>query len=282
MRTSSDCWRYECGEPQVAKKMKRRKPSRPLSWGEFVVPDQNQNNQTAEARWRLMTAVLEVLPIFFERLRDDVYPTFALLARDKPHDWDPGFNFEAFQQVSGPDQRLTPCLLAWARTFHAAEEIWILDGALQTLRLWHRDPESRKSLDISGFRVSCCVDTLSSDEERLFQFEHEGWDPQFEPWSRARHSIEEQVERDLEAYHQKLCELMESRGAVRARNRSSAKHFKWFALYQFGGRSSTKLLTQFPDVCDESTILKGVKAAADLLQWSNIRGFHRAPKARKT
>src|ERR1035441_1081592 len=176
--------------------MKRRKPSRPLSWGEFVVPDQNQNNQTAEARWRLMTAVLEVLPLFFACLRPKVYPTFALLARDKPHDWDPGFNFEAFQQVSGPDQRLTPCLLAWARTFHAAEEIWILDGALQTLRLWHRDPESRKSLDISGFRVSCCADPLSNEEKRLFHFGREVGAPEFKAMSPARHSIKEKVERD--------------------------------------------------------------------------------------
>ena len=156
---------------------------------------------------------------------------------------------------------------------------WILEGALQTLWLWHRHPDWRESLDISGFRSSCCVDSLSSEEERLFKFESYGWDPQIQRWGSFRDSIKEQFKKHLDAYEQRLRLLMESQGAVRARYRYSSDHFKWFALYQLGRMSAGKILQQRTDLKgDESTILKGIKTAADLLQWKSIR---KAPKGRK-
>jgi hypothetical protein len=75
----------------------------------------------------------------------------------------------------------------------------------------------------------------------------------------------------LDAYEQRLRSLLESRGAVRARHRYSVRHFEWFALWQLGGLSTTKLLKQYGGKGDESTILKGLKKAADLVQWTNIR-----------
>ena len=65
---------------------------------------------------------------------------------------------------------------------------------------------------------------------------------------------------------------MEYQGAVHVRTQRNTDHLKWFALHQLGGMSSTKLLQQHPNLKGaESTILKGIKAAAGLLQWQNVR-----------
>jgi hypothetical protein len=251
--------------------MKQGKPVRNLGWGEFILPDQSQNTEIAGARWEFTKMVRRVFPRFFEQLRERVYPSFARLAENRPGYWELGWTFETWQLQSDPDQQLMPCLLGWAREFHA-DETWILEGALQTLWLWNGDPKLRESLDMFGFRSSCCVDVLTSDEERLFTFEHEGWDPQTQRWGSFRDSIKGKFQKHLDTYERRLSSLMESRGAVRARKRYSADHFAWFALYQLGGLSATKILQQHPALKgDESTILKGVKTAAGLLQWTNVR-----------
>jgi hypothetical protein len=224
----------------------------------------------------LMEVVSRVLPGFFEQLRDRVYPTFARLAVQRPGVWGPEGTFEAVQLQADLDRQLMPLLVAWARRFHA-EEPWILEGAMQTLWHWHRDPAFPKSLDICGFRPSCCVDTLSSDEERLFTFEHASWDPQLQRWADFRASISKQFRNHLDAYKQALSSLMTSRGAVSARNRYCVAHFEWFALYQLGGMSSKRILGERPHLTgDESTIIKGVRDAAGLLKWKSVR------KARKS
>jgi hypothetical protein len=249
--------------------MKQSK-ARNLGWGEYILPDQGQNTQIAGARWKLMEVVQQVLPQFFQRLREQVYPTFARLAQNTTGYWEPGWTFETWQLQSDGDRQLTPYLLAWAKAFHV-EETWILDGALQTLALWHQHPDSRESLDICGFRTYCAVDTLNNDEGSRFRFGHYGWDPQSQTWARFRDSIQNQFKKQMDAYEQRLRSLLESQGAVRVRHRYSLKHFQWFALYQLGGLSTTKLLKQYPDLGDESTILKVLKTAAGLLQWTNIR-----------
>ena len=72
-----------------------------------------------------MEVVRRVCPRFFEQLW--VYPRFAVRAESRPGFREPGSTFETWQQLSDTDQQLTPCLLAWARAFHAEEETWILE-----------------------------------------------------------------------------------------------------------------------------------------------------------
>jgi len=188
-----------------------------------------------------------------------------------PEYWAPDWSFETWQHHPAPDSQFTESLLGWARSFHA-EETWILDGALQTLWKWHRDQTSRESLDIGGFRAVCCVDTLSSDEDRQFTFKHLGWDPQFERWARFRNAVTKEFQTYLNHYHQRLSSRMESQGALRARRQFSVDNFEWFALYQLGGMSASRILeSRLDQKHDESTIMKGVNTAAGLLQWKNPR-----------
>jgi hypothetical protein len=262
-------------QSQMGEPMKRGKQVRNLRFGEYILPVQSQNTELAAARWMLMETVSRVLPRFFEQLRDRVYPTFARLAESRPGYWERGCTMDQ----SDPDQQLAPALLGWARAFHAEEPL-ILEGALQTLGLWHRDPESRESLDIGGFRYSCCVDTLS-DEDQQFTFEHYGWDPQFQRWASFRDSAIKKFQEHLAAYERRLSSSMESQGAVRVRKPYSAAYFDWFAWYQLCGWPLSVILGECPDLKgDESTILKGVKFVADLLQWKNIRNARKARKPR--
>jgi hypothetical protein len=241
-----------------------------MDWGDYVLPDESQNTETAGARWLLIQTIAVVLPRFFEDLRDRVYPIFAHVLESRPGYWDSGWTFATWQLQPDPDQQLAPALLGWARRFHA-EEAWVLDGALRTLWLWHRDPELREGLDIGGFRYACCADTLSSEEDREFTFTHAGWDPQIQRRKSFRDSIKKQFQTQLDVYEQRLASLMERGGAVRASKRYNCLHITWFALYQMRRMSSSKILQKHPELSDESTILKGVKAAARLLQWQNLR-----------
>jgi hypothetical protein len=253
-------WYRTCWESIAeGESMKRSKKVRNLAFGEYILLEQSQNAQITGARWMLMEVVSRLLPRFFEQLREQVYPTFARLAENRPGYWEPGWTFETWQSQSDPDQQLTPRLIAWARAFQA-EEAWILEGALQTLWLWYRDPESRKSLDISGFRSSCYVDTLSSDEDQQFTFEHYGWDPQFQRWASFRDSAIKKFQEHLAAYEQRLSSLMESQGAVRARKRYRVAYFDWFAWYQLGGRPLNVILGERPDLKGDQSCAFG-KAA---------------------
>src|SRR5438093_9591611 len=124
--------------------MKQRKHSQALVGGEYVISDQrDSNNEVASARWEFIKALQRKLPAFGERLRKDVYPKFARRAGKKADYWQAGWRFSTWQLLSDRNNQLTPYLLAWAGAFNLAGEAWILEGALQTLRLWHKFPDWR-------------------------------------------------------------------------------------------------------------------------------------------
>lgn len=256
-----------------------RKQVRNLGFGEFLSPDQNQNTEIAGARWQFVRVVSRLVPTFFVLLHSQVFPLFAAVVDRRPSYWDPEWSFETWQQHSDPDPQFTLGLIEWARSFHA-EQTWIFDGALKTLWRWYRDPKSRQGLDIDGFRTAVCVDTLTSDEERKMIFEHVGWDPQLQKWSSWRPSVEEEFKNYLDAYRESLVSLMKKRGAKQARIRYSIDHFEWFASFQLLGLSATEILKLDPNLGEESNILKGLKNAARLMQWKNIRKV-RKPQTRR-
>jgi hypothetical protein len=245
---------------------------RTLAWCEYVLPQQDQNIEIAVARQEFIRLVKCVFPRFLEQLRGQVYPRYAELVETKRRE--PGWASEAWLVSDLPLE--LPTLVAWAKKFNVADEVWIIEGALRTLSLWHRDAEVRDALDVSGFDSYAAVDTLSDGDDEVFQFEHPAWDPQFQRWTTFRESIEKRFANKLLNYEQRLCSLMESQGAVRSRRRYSSDHLAWFALYQLGGMTARGILNRRSDLKgDESTILKGLKTAADLLQWKALRKFRK-------
>lgn len=81
--------------------------------------------------------------------------SFATLVRKRRRAWKSGRSLEVGKLLSDVQQQL-PCLVAWAERFNAADEMWLLEGAVQTLSLWRSEPEFRDSLDIRGFSLLLC------------------------------------------------------------------------------------------------------------------------------
>jgi hypothetical protein len=68
-------------ETSAHKATKPRNNRQALIGGEYILADRHDNNnQVASARWELIQAVYRKVPAFAERLRKDVYPTYARLA----------------------------------------------------------------------------------------------------------------------------------------------------------------------------------------------------------
>ncbi len=249
--------------------MPRRKTPR-LAYCEYVIPDPKGSVAVWIARLDLMRAVKRVYPSMLERLSADVFPAYAELAQS-------GFEFDALlwhPRVSPhrmiPDAcRLKSALRHWANSFHADAE-WFLDETLRTLRGWYVAPDWRRSLKwnpISG------VSSTRATGER-FQFDCEGWEMQLLTWAAYSQSVRKRFEQKLAEYEAASRKNAESCGLVRAPQKYSPSNFDWFVLYQFAGLSSTQIVgratRQNPDI-DESTVLKGVKAAAKLAGWGQLR-----------
>jgi len=248
-----------------------------LARGEYTSfdPVRGITTQTAAARRLLMETARQVCPEFFERLRDDVYPKFARLVRERDRQpdppfwldrrpyWEPGWRFETWRIISDRDHALTPDLRVWARSFNADED-WILEGALQTLWLWQKYPNLRESLDIKGFFPPPGGDVVISGEEAEFKFQDRGWQPQLEKWAVWRDRILERFEKELSAHKGKLCTLTEKRGAVRAYSPQGVDSFEWLALYQWKGQTLEQILNRYRMAADKTTIWHGIDKASRL------------------
>jgi hypothetical protein len=161
---------------------------------------------------------------------------------------------------------LTSALSKWAARFHIKDE-WLMDEALRTLRGWYVAPDWRKSLrwNTQRARLGAC----STGEE--FEFHFNGWETELFTWPAYRESLRKRFEDKLTEYEKNTRELAKSCGLVRARRKYSPENLEWFVLYQFAGRSSTSIANGKYGEDPDSTILKGIKAAAHLIGWDHLR-----------
>jgi len=255
------------GGKRVAIPMKPSK-NQALITGDYLICDQrgNSNNQVVSARWEFIQALQRKLPTFGERLRKEVYPKFARLARNQPGYWETGWTFVTWQLHSDRQNQLTPDLEAWAGAFHLAGKAWILEGALETLDRWHKCPDRRASLHLGGFRQHVCGPVLIGDCEHRFRLEDWGWDPQLLRWEGYRAHVQRRFAAELHAYQKRIRALAKARGAQPVHRRYSVEHLEWLALYHCGGRSLEKILKCSPFAGDKTTISKGLHQAACLIR----------------
>ncbi len=167
---------------------------------------------------------------------------------------------------------LRDALKAWGTRFNA-DVLWFLDETLRTLRGWYVAPDWRDALRWNP--ISDVSSTLAWGEP--FKFDCKGWEMQLLTWADYSRSLRERFEERLEEYQTASRKLAESRGLIRAPHKYSPDNLEWFVLYQFEGLSSKEIADR-SDVAkrrkrapDESTILKGVKAAAGLIGWDSLR-----------
>jgi hypothetical protein len=222
----------------------------------------------------LINAIKTEIPEFFKQLREGVYPAFVRATEGwiSEHDGPPTLMF-----VSDGSE-LKAALLQWARNFNLnaekEEEKWILDGALSLLWHWQRYAKNREALDVEGFLLhSSAAWGLVTEAERQFDFQHAGWNPQFQTWSDFNQEATAQFEAKLREYKQQIRNIVESRGGVQVQIRYSSDDFRYFALYRFRGMSAARIFKHLGLGGDSSTIHKGVSAAADMLQMSYKRNI---------
>lgn len=207
-----------------------------------------------------------------ERLSSDVFPAYAELAES-------GFDLDALlwhPRLSAhgmiPEGKLKTALQRWAREFHA-EEAWFLDETLKTLRGWHVASDWREALRWNPIGVG--GRTLAVGER--LHFEKEGWEMQLLTWPTYCRRAREEFEQKLAEYEANCRKLAESCGLIRAPHKYSTANLDWFVLYQFAGLPSAEVAGRDTSEksTDESTVLKGVKAAAKLLGWGQLRTARR-------
>ena len=249
-----------------------------LSYAEYVSPDEDNSVQVWQARLRVIEAAERVHPPFLRKLSTDVFPVYHQLASEGKLARE-GYNFEKALWSENP--ALTPmdvlaeegglksALTRWATQFNAEVE-WVMLGALRTLRDWYVVPDWRESLKWNTFHGRSQTVAIGKD----FEFRYQGWEMRLLTWSDYSESVQRLFEAKLLEYERATRELAESLGMVRARRKYSPDNFDWFVLYQFAGRSSTEIAERWArnlKAVDESTVLKGIKAAAKLIEWRHLR-----------
>ena len=254
----------------------RRKTPR-LAYCEYVSPDTDASSQVWLARLLLIETAKRVHPGFLETLSNGVFPFYRKLAK-KGYDFDKILwsasvsPYDALTTEGG----LKSALAKWAAEFNA-EAAWLKDGALRTLRDWYVAPDWRKSL--RWHAIHGHSDTAPTGE--AFEFRFMEWNTELFTWARYSELLRRLFEKTLLEYERKTRKLAESCGLVRATQKYSPDNFDWFVLYQFAGLSSTKIAadewsSEHSACLDNSTVRKGIKAAAKLIGWDHLRAPQRS------
>jgi hypothetical protein len=251
---------------------KRTTPS--LAFSEYVSPDSDSSVQVWRARLQVIEAAKRVFPIFLRKLSADVFPLYCQLAKEGKLAKGRNF-FDKALWGNSPFEALTDdgglkaALAEWAARFNAEAE-WIMVGALRTLRGWYVAPDWRQSLVWDPHHGRTDRPAVG----RGFEFCYPRWEVQLLTWQAYSKSLRQSLEKKLLEYEKQTREHAASRGLVRARRKYSPDNLEWFVLYQFAGMTSKTIADRYVGqgkALDESTVLKGIKAAAQLIGWNQLR-----------
>ncbi len=250
----------------------RRTP--PLAFSEYVSPNTEDSIQTWRARMEMIEAVGRVHPAFLEGLASEVFPIYCRYAKTRL-----GLD-EALSSSDRPIRdleqrsRLRLALSNWANQFNVNSD-WLVNDALRTVVGWHRVPAWLKTRTWSQMHARS--DRAAIGE--AVEFHCDGWEVQLVTWSDYRTLVRKRFEDYLSEYERRTREFAESLGLTRAQRKYSSENFGWFVLYQFAGKSYTEILDLFgPEYGEESTVRKGIAAAAKLIGWDSLRTPGQQPK----
>jgi hypothetical protein len=251
---------------------KRTTPS--LAASEYVSPNSNTSVQVWRARLQVIEAARRVFPIFLEKLSADVFPLYCQLAREGKlakgrNDFDKALWGKSPYAALTDEGGLKLALSKWVAQFNAEAE-WLMVGALRTLHGWYVAPDWRSSLAWDHHHGRRDVPAVGT----AFDFQYPGWEVQLLTWPAYSKSLRQSLEKKLLEYEKQTRELAESVGLVRAQRKYSPDNLEWFVLYQFAGMTSKTIADRYAGegkVLDESTVLKGIKAAGKLIGWNHLR-----------
>jgi len=254
---------------------------RRLASSDYLSPDSDL--EAWLARHELIEVVKRVLPEFLERLSAEVFPAYQRLAKKDSKlrkrrstttgELLPGIWASANAWNALPKNcELRTSLWEWATKFNAQDPKF-LDETLRTLRSWHANADWRKNLRwhaVHGGR-----------RERVigegFAFECHGWDLTLSSWKEYSAWVRHRFATALSDYGTKTRKLAaESKPPLTpARREYSQLNLEWFVQYQFAGMARPEIVEGVAETTlnsiDDSTVSKGIKAAAKLIGWTCLR-----------
>lgn len=257
---------------------KRTTPS--LAVSEYVSPNSDSSIQVWRARLEVIEAAKRVYPTFLETLSTEVFPLYCELAKKGKlakgrNNFDKALWGKYPYAALTEDGGLKLALTNWAARFHADAE-WLMVGALRTLHGWYIAPDWRSSLAWDRHHGRKDIPAVG----KAFEFHYPGWEVQLLSWQAYTASLRQSLEKKLLEYEKQTRELAEAVGLVRARKKYSQANLEWFVLYQFAGMTSKAIVDRYAGegkFFDESSALKGIKAAAKLIGWDQLGQSRRAP-----
>jgi len=160
-------------------------------------------------------------------------------------------------------------VLTWAARFHADAD-WLVLGALRSLDRWYQFPDYHKSLAWTTLHERSEV----AVRREPFEFRYSAWDVHLQSWGDYRAALFRRLGQQLMTYERRNRELAKSEGLIPTSKKASQVNLVWFVRYQFAGESSVKIANANSPTArpaDESTVLKGIKAAAKRIVWKHLR-----------
>ena len=149
--------------------------------------------------------------------------------------------------------QLRNALTEWANKVHLTDD-WLLDRALQTLYHWREHPA-----DVSNFweGLPSAQKFILSERERRFEYEHEGWGLEFEPWEEFVKRLHADLQDALVKYQDRTQRLALDRGwSVQRKGRYRDEHFQWLVLFHVKEQSPSAIAGH--SRIEESTVMKAV------------------------
>ena len=246
--------------------------SRRIAYSAYVSANPENSTEVAQARRLLMEFVRKLCPEFFLRLQADVFPHFEELLRQGQTLEDILWTRSPYRLL--PEGELKRALASWAAEFNVSDAEWVLDGALRTLNQWHAIPDLKAEQEWTDVGPVFSFSVRAIGE--LFKFEFAGWETELLDWTRYSKSVRQHFETALQEYRHRTVEAAKGCGLVAAQKKYNDRNLKWFVLYQFTGLSSTNIAKRIDAAhkhskADESTVLKGIRAAAKLTGWAKVR-----------
>lgn len=159
---------------------------------------------------------------------------------------------------------LRDALLAWSERFNL-REAWLLDVALDNLRLWSKHPRTARFLSVAAWSFdSRRWQFPTEDERRVVVAAGDGitvtveWNPLKESWEDLKRKLRKlrgllgSREREVEDHFRRVLESLEQRGYIKPpvkRNRSGSPllHFEWLAMYQVKGMDYEEIAQAYTD-----------------------------------
>ncbi len=259
---------------------------RRLASSDYLSPDSDLEEWLA--RHELIKAVKRVLPEFLERLSADVFPAYQRLAaednkfRTRRRSTNTGKLFPRIWgsanawNVLPKNCELRTSLWEWSTKFNAQDPKF-LDETLRTLRSWHDNADWRKNLRwhaVHGGRRKRAIG-------EGFAFECDAWDLTLSSWKEYSAWVRRRFAAALSDYGTKRRMLAAESNPplIPARREYSELNLEWFVQYQFAGMSRQEIVEGVTEttlnLIDDSTVSKGIKAAAKLIGWTCLRRISR-------